>query len=65
MIRPDLEAISQGTPGALQSYFVPKTIDSYDVICETDEEQFSKLRQRQRRDNEYSLRWTRQLRGPL
>jgi hypothetical protein len=43
-MRPDLEAIAQGTPGALQSYFVPKSIDSLDVISETDEEQFSKLK---------------------
>jgi hypothetical protein len=42
---PDLEAVAQGTPGALQSsYFVPKTIDDYDVISETDEIQFSKLK---------------------
>ena len=44
VIQPDLEAIAQGTPGSLQSYFVPKTIDSYDVISETDEIQFSKLK---------------------
>jgi hypothetical protein len=44
-MRPDLEAVAQGTPGALQSsYFVPKTIDDYDVISETDEIQFSKLK---------------------
>ena len=43
-MRPDLETIAQGTPGALQSYFVPKTIDSLDVISETDEIQFSKLK---------------------
>jgi hypothetical protein len=38
------EAVAQGTPGALQSYYVPKTIDTYDVISETDEIQFSKLK---------------------
>jgi hypothetical protein len=43
VMRPDLEAIAQGTPGSLQSYFVPKTIDSLDVVSETDEVQFSKL----------------------
>ena len=41
---PDLEAVAQGTPGALQSYFRPKTIDDYDVISETDEVQSSKLK---------------------
>jgi hypothetical protein len=44
VMRSDLEAVAQGTPGALQSYYVPKTIDSYDVISETDEIQFSKLK---------------------
>ena len=44
IMRPDLEAIAQGSSGSLQSYFVPKTIDSLDVISETDEIQFSKLK---------------------
>jgi hypothetical protein len=42
IMRPDLESVSSGSHGALQSYFVGKTLD--DVISETDETQFSKLK---------------------
>jgi hypothetical protein len=44
IMQPDLEALSKGTPGSVQSYFVSKTIDDYDVISETDIKQFESLK---------------------
>jgi hypothetical protein len=45
IMQPDLEALSQGSPGYLQqqqTYFVSKTLD--DVVSETDEKQFENLK---------------------
>lgn len=45
VMRPDLEAIANGTPGALQqSYSVDKNLDDNSVINETDIKQFENLK---------------------